>query len=156
MNSDDDITSHYASPPCFLHEIDPVYAGLVGTPDRRPEDVMRWRKAERERLIAESLTIPVDVRRGDSEQISKILKDTIGDVAGLTVSAYWPFRGEPDLRGLLEEIALGGGRTALPVVIGKAQPLALSDMETGRPTGARPFGTFRCPLRRPKLPSPTS
>jgi 5,10-methenyltetrahydrofolate synthetase len=39
------------------------------------------------------------------------------------VSAYWPFRGEPDLRPWLEELRRRGARTALPVVVAKATPL---------------------------------
>ncbi|TIU02593.1 MAG: 5-formyltetrahydrofolate cyclo-ligase, partial [Mesorhizobium sp.] len=41
----------------------------------------------------------------------------------LMVSLYWPFRGEPDLRGFMASINARGGRTALPVVIEKGQPL---------------------------------
>jgi 5,10-methenyltetrahydrofolate synthetase len=41
----------FASPPCYMHEIDPAYAGLVVDPCQA-RDVARWRKVERQRLIA--------------------------------------------------------------------------------------------------------
>jgi 5-formyltetrahydrofolate cyclo-ligase len=74
-------------------------------PQQRTE-VMRWRKAERKRLIKERLEIPSKTRRQHGERIAATLEQLLGDVAGLVVSAYWPFRGEPDLRGLLERLRL--------------------------------------------------
>ena len=51
----------YASPPCFMHELDPVYTGLPAEVDtQQASDVMRWRKAERERLIAARLEVGAD------------------------------------------------------------------------------------------------
>jgi 5-formyltetrahydrofolate cyclo-ligase len=101
-------------------------------PQQRAE-VMRWRKGERERLIKERLAIPSGIRRQHGEQIADNLEQIIGAVAGLTISAYWPFRGEPDLRRLLKRIAARGGRTALPVVIGRGQPLVFRAWAPGEP-----------------------
>ena len=45
--SDDD-PAGYASPPCFMHEIDPAYMGLASAADpQQRADLRRWRKAER-------------------------------------------------------------------------------------------------------------
>jgi 5-formyltetrahydrofolate cyclo-ligase len=82
-----------------------------------PAEVMQWRKAERQRLIGERLAIDGDARRRRAEQIAASLEKVIGDVRGLIVSAYWPFRGEPDLRGFMASVSAGGGRCALPVVV---------------------------------------
>jgi 5-formyltetrahydrofolate cyclo-ligase len=124
MTGDHDHHGGYASPPCFMHETDPDYGGLAEDADPQQRiDVMRWRKAERQRLIEDRLAIASEIRHRFSEQIAASLMDVIGDVAELTVSAYWPFRGEPDLRQLLEQITARGGRTALPVVTGRGQPL---------------------------------
>ncbi len=121
---DDDAPSQYASPPCFLHEVDPVYAGLAPAFDSRQHaDVMRWRKGERARLIEERLALPVEQRRRLGEQIASGLEAAIGKVEGVTVSAYWPFRGEPDLRPLLGRIVARGGHCALPVVVERHHPL---------------------------------
>jgi 5,10-methenyltetrahydrofolate synthetase len=130
MTSDEDRAPTCASPPCFMHEIasDP---GLVDP--RQRKDVMRWRKAERERLIQARLAIPAELRRAFSEAIAAVLEQVIGDVQGVTVSAYWPFRGEPDLRRLLERFQARGGRTALPVVVAPRQPLIFRAWTKGDP-----------------------
>ena len=76
-------------------------------------EVMQWRKAERQRLIGERLAIPGDIRRHQTDQIAANLDEVIGEVHGRVVSAYWPFRGEPDLRGFMAGVLDRGGRCAL-------------------------------------------
>lgn len=130
--TDDDRPATFASPACFLHEIDPAYAGLPGPLDLQAwTDVNRWRKAERERLIAERLAMPVATRLAHGEAIAARVLDEIGDMNGRIVSAYWPFRGEPDFRPFLQEVAARGGRTALPVVVEKGRPLEFHLWQTG-------------------------
>ncbi len=124
----------YASPPCLAHEIDPVDGvGHMVDPQQRA-DVMRWRKAERERLIAARLATSNEDRYRWSRQIATHLEEAIGDVTGLTVSAYSPFRGEPVLRDLLKSIVARGGRTALPVVLAHGKPLFFRVWAPGDPT----------------------
>ncbi len=125
MPDEDEPCGEYASPPCLLHELDPAYSGVA--PSVLPMsagEVKLWRKPERERLIAERLALDADTRLRHSEQIAAALDEAIGEPAGLTISAYWPFRGEPDLRPWLETAASRGGRTALPIVVAKRAPLA--------------------------------
>ncbi|MBX3568320.1 MAG: 5-formyltetrahydrofolate cyclo-ligase [Rhizobiaceae bacterium] len=86
-------------------------------------DVAQWRRAERTRLIEARLAIPADVRAALSAKIAAGLDEAIGPLGGRIVSLYWPFRGEPDLRGWMAEVNLRGGATALPVVVEKAAPL---------------------------------
>ncbi|MCF6100341.1 5,10-methenyltetrahydrofolate synthetase [Mesorhizobium muleiense] len=120
MDSDhDDGPEQYSSPPCFMHELDPEFRPLLSDWN----DVKRWRKAERERLIAARLAVPADARTAMSQRIGKNLDAVIGDIAGRMVSLYWPFRGEPDLRAWMASVNERGGRTALPVVVEKARPL---------------------------------
>jgi 5,10-methenyltetrahydrofolate synthetase len=121
-DTDEDDFGEYASPPCFMHEVDPAYLGF---PADRPldKDVLRWRKATRARLIVERLAIAADLREAHARRMADALDKAIGDVAGLTISAYWPFRGEPDLRPWLGRVIARGGRAALPVVIAKKTPL---------------------------------
>jgi 5-formyltetrahydrofolate cyclo-ligase len=131
--SDDEGPATYASPACFMHEVDPAYMGLSEANPRQRADVMRWRKAERDRLIAARLAIPGHLRRRHGERIAVHLEEAIGDVAGLIVSAYWPFRGEPDLRTFLDRVAARAGRTALPVVVARGQPLLFRAWSRGAP-----------------------
>jgi 5,10-methenyltetrahydrofolate synthetase len=97
----------YVSPPCVMREIDPVYGGMAPDPVTAC-DGARWRKAEREeqaRLIARDL-----------DSLMPRSPSTV-------VSLYWPFRGEPDLRPWMRAACEAGLRTALPVVVTKAQSL---------------------------------
>ncbi|TIX68628.1 MAG: 5-formyltetrahydrofolate cyclo-ligase, partial [Mesorhizobium sp.] len=116
---DDNGPGQYSSPPCFMHELDPEFR----TPLSDWTDVKRWRKAKRERLIAARLAVSADARTAMSQRIGENLDALIGDIAGRMVSLYWPFRGEPDLRPWMASVNERGGRTALPVVVEKGQPL---------------------------------
>ena len=97
-----------ASPPCFL-----------GDEAETRRDVMRWRKAERAALIAQRQTVPVADRHAAE---ARIVADLAGD-CGQVIGLYWPFRGEPDLRGWAAGMRAKGARIALPVVLEKAHPL---------------------------------
>jgi 5,10-methenyltetrahydrofolate synthetase len=114
-------TGSFASPPCYMHEIDPAYGGLVDPGQTR--DVARWRKAERERLIAARLALSVEERAAHAGRLAGELDAVIARVAPRSVSLYWPFRGEPDLRSWMQSAHEKGLRIALPVVVAKGQPL---------------------------------
>ncbi|MBW8298610.1 MAG: 5-formyltetrahydrofolate cyclo-ligase [Hydrogenophaga sp.] len=150
---DDDAPRSFASPACFLHEIDPVYAGLADPPDMTAwADIKRWRTSERQRLIAERLAVPVEIRTAAGEAIAARVLAEIGDVEGRVVSIYWPFRGEPDLRPLMEEIARLGGRTALPVVVEKGLPLEFHSWQSGQPLTRGVWGIPFPAEKRPCIP----
>ncbi|CAN7174804.1 5-formyltetrahydrofolate cyclo-ligase [Rhizobium sp. LjRoot254] len=129
MPDDEDIQAEYASPACLLHEIDPVYAGLA--PPTPPEGVSAWRKARREALIAKRLALSADTRSAHSQAIADALDDLLGDIAGKTVSLYWPFRGEPDLRGWMETATARDATCLLPIVVAKGQPLIFKSWKQG-------------------------
>ena len=116
---DDDAPAQYSSPPCFMHEVDLEFRAPLSD----WTDVKRWRKAERERLIAARLAVSADARTVMSQRIAEGLDAIIGEIAGRMVSLYWPFRGEPDLRPWMASINERGGRTALPIVVENGQPL---------------------------------
>src|SRR4051794_7906343 len=87
-----------------------------------PEAVKRWRRTERERLIALRQAVPADERRRLGAVIEMELRAVIATVPGI-LGVYWPFRAEFDPRALIDW-AVGSGRTvALPVVIDKKGPL---------------------------------
>ena len=131
---EDGESGSYASPPCFMHELEPAYAGEPAADDPyRRKDVMRWRKAERERLIKARLEMEGDTRRRHAQRIAARLEALIGDPAGLCVSAYWPFRGEPDLREVMKHVDAGRGRCALPVVVERGRPLVFRAWRPGEP-----------------------
>lgn len=96
-------------------------------------EVMRWRKAERARLIAARLVASAAERAAWAAKITHNLDSLIGDVKGLIVSVYWPFRGEPDLRAWMKDVTTRGGACALPVVVEKGQPLIFRCWIEGQP-----------------------
>jgi 5,10-methenyltetrahydrofolate synthetase len=94
---------------------------------------MRWRKAERERLIAERMALEQEQRHARSVRIASKLDAAVGELSGRIVGTYWPFRGEPDLRNWGIGVIERGGRLALPVVIQKGWPLEYRIWAPGDP-----------------------
>ena len=101
------------------------------------DEVIQWRKAERQRLISQRLAISGDIRRHHADQIAASLDEVIGGVHGRVISAYWPFRGEPDLRGFMAGVLDRGGRCALPVVRERGKPLVFRLWSPGEPLADR-------------------
>lgn len=134
MASQDDVSAQFASPPCFMHELDENYIGVTSdTGSQQKRDVVRWRKSERERLIAARLAIDVEIRKQYSAKIIRKLDAIIGSPIGYIVSGYWPFRGEPDLRPWIESLHARGGQFALPVVVERNRPLIFRLWSPGAP-----------------------
>src|SRR5690606_18173987 len=96
-------------------------------------DVNRWRKAQRKRLIDRRLALDAETRQVKSNRIASLLDLAIGKFNGRIVGAYWPFRGEPDLRNWAIRVIERGGRIALPVVVAKASPLEYRSWSPGDP-----------------------
>ena len=67
---DEDGTGQFASPPCFMHELDPSYMGMPIDPQQR-RDVARWRKSERECLVAARFAMSADERLEHAACIAK-------------------------------------------------------------------------------------
>lgn len=113
-----------------------------GAPDARADstslsgeqggrDVRAWRRAERTRLLDLRQSFPSEQRREWGERIAKTLHQQIHQAGGTVVSAYWPIRGEPELRPLLKLLAREGIRTALPVVVEKNRPMVFREWRSG-------------------------
>lgn len=129
---DDDIEEEYASPPCLMHLVEPGSGRLRSAGGRRQwADVKRWRKAERQRLIASRLAIPAEERRRHAGRIADEVGRFLGDVSNQIVTAYWPFRGEPDLLDWLDGLRAQGATCALPVVTAAQAPLVFRRWHRG-------------------------
>jgi 5,10-methenyltetrahydrofolate synthetase len=123
-----------------MHELDRSYLGLPDEVDEQQRtDVARWRKAERERLIAARLALSPEAKTELSERIAANLEDAFGDVAGLTIGAYWPINDEPDLRDFMTRIAARGARCALPVADEQAGILRFRAWAPGQPVESGPW-----------------
>ena len=124
-----------------MHELDPFHVEASDLQQER--DVRVWRKSTRERLIAARMGLLAQTRAGLDAAIMAALEAEIGALDGLVVSAYWPFRAEPDLRAFLRRTAERGGRCALPVVVARGQPLEFRAWAPGEPLGR---GVWNIPI----------
>jgi 5,10-methenyltetrahydrofolate synthetase len=115
-----------------MHELGPDY-GVEPPGGDAWTDVLRWRRAERKRLIDERLGIDAEERKVLSTRIAAGLDRVVGKTGNRIVSAYWPFRGEPDLRDWMIRMNGRGARIALPVVIKNGWPLEFRIWAPGDP-----------------------
>jgi len=127
------------SPPCFLHEIGPDGAPVDA---QQATDVARWRKAQRLRLIALRCALPAEDRALHAAAIARKLDEMILAGSNEIVSAYWPIRGEPDLRSWMRASCLRGLRIALPVAVELGQPLTFREW---RPDAVMARGLWKIP-----------
>lgn len=112
-----------ASSPCLAPDFDPAQ-----TDPQQAQDVAVWRRAERQRLLAERAAMPVDTRHAASDAVARHLDDVLSQqfasLHGLTISAWWPIKAELNLRHWLAALQGRGARAALPVVIQRGGPLS--------------------------------
>lgn len=120
-------TGHFASPPRQASEVASDCGDPRAVGPGQARDVARWRRAERIRLRAARDALSVADRQAAGAELSthlrRYLATRFAGAAGLTLSAYWPIKGEPDLRALMAELHGLGVAVALPVVEVKAAPL---------------------------------
>ena len=119
------------SAPCYLHELGPD--GTPGFDPVQAADVARWRKAERERLIEARQALPADYRAAQTLAITSDLDRIVAAGPDTIVSAYWPIRGEPDLRPWMRARWEQGARLALPVALALGQPLQFREWRPDAP-----------------------
>jgi 5-formyltetrahydrofolate cyclo-ligase len=141
-DEDENGQGRFASPPCFMHELDPACGG-VPVDGQQSRDVARWRRIERERLIAARLALSVEERTKHAQQIAGDLDAVVPLAASTIVSVYWPFRGEPDIRPWMAAIWSKGVGVALPVVEAKGQPLVFREW---RPDARLKRGVWNIPF----------
>ncbi len=116
----------FASPPCLAGEIAPDYFDPMAVDPEQARDVARWRKAERARLRTERQARSVEdcatVGTALARHLREVLSTRFEGAQGRVVSAYWPKKGEPDLRFLMAELHTAGVTVCLPIVEQKAAP----------------------------------
>lgn len=89
----------------------------------RPGDISAWRKAERARLLDLRRTMPLDEHQHAGEAIAGILSSRLPPGSQSLVGCYWPFRREFNCIPYMRDVLSAGGKVALPVVLGRGQPL---------------------------------
>ena len=88
-----------------------------------PFDWKAWRRAERERLIAQRLALSQAEREAIGARVIERLDGLVDLPEGSIVSFYWPFKGEFYLRGWIGTLHGRGVRSALPIVVEKKRPM---------------------------------
>jgi 5-formyltetrahydrofolate cyclo-ligase len=114
-----------ASSACSLHELGPDGRPCVDPEQAR--DVARWRKVERERLIAARSALTEEYRQEQTRAIARAVEKILASISSPALSVYWPIRGEPDLRAWMGALSRQGMRVALPVAIALGQPLVFRE-----------------------------
>ncbi len=94
--------------------------------------VKKWRRAERERLLALRQGLPPAERRRWGERIDGELRRLIAPLPGI-LGVYWPFRAEFDPRPLIAWAVAEGRGVALPAVVDKKGPLEYRSWKPGDP-----------------------
>lgn len=105
-----------------------------------PHDLGAWRKERRRELLASREALPLEARRAGDARIGELLLAGFPMLAGMTIGFYWPIKGEVDPRVALHRLRERGARTALPVVVGKGQPLQFREWRPETPTTPGPMG----------------
>jgi 5,10-methenyltetrahydrofolate synthetase len=127
MSENERTEGRYASPPCMAGEVAPDSFDQLGVDPKQARDVARWRRAERARLRAERQALSVVARGTAGNELAHHVRDLLaarfGSMQNCVFSAYWPIKGEPDLRPLMADLHVSGVRVALPVVEVKHAPL---------------------------------
>jgi 5,10-methenyltetrahydrofolate synthetase len=103
-------------------------------------DLAAWRRETRTRLIEARQRIAAAEHQDASLRIEGFLDGVLHPLPPQTVSAYWPFKGEVDLRALIERLELRGWVAALPSVVGRGKPLEFLRWISGAEMDIQSFG----------------
>ena len=105
-------------------------------------ELIAWRKQKRSELLELRASFSGEERVSATEmvlnRVSSILQSNRTKIAGF----YWPFRGEIDVLPLMHRFLAEEGTVALPVVVGRAQPLTF---RLWRPDFRMAAGVFDIP-----------
>jgi 5-formyltetrahydrofolate cyclo-ligase len=97
------------------------------------EEVRRWRKAQRQRLIADRLAATPEERHRRDALVEAQLRTCLpASGASQLIGFYWPFKGEYDPRPLMRALHGQGRRLALPVIAEQARPLVFREWWPGK------------------------
>jgi 5,10-methenyltetrahydrofolate synthetase len=118
-------------------EIVPDYFDPLSVDAQQAQDVARWRKAERARLLEARAALHQTERAALAGALADHLDALIArhglSLSGQVVSGYWPIKSEPDLRPWMERLIRAGAQIALPVVEIRASPLVFRPWTPGAP-----------------------
>ena len=105
-----------------------------------PANIAQWRMIMRAELVARRQSVPAELRRDWSLSISLMLLHALPLRAGMVVGFCWPMRGEYDARPLMRLLRNQGVKNALPVIVGRGQPLLFRQWQPGVKMRKGPLG----------------
>lgn len=91
----------------------------------------RWRRLLREALVARRMAVDPATIGAWRIAIDQHLERSFPDLARGVIGLCWPIRNEYDARHLAARLRARGAITALPVVIGRGQPLVFRAWRPG-------------------------
>lgn len=95
------------------------------------DELRTWRRALRERLIAERAALPAETRERHRHAIDSHLARGFPGLARGVVAFCWPYKGEYDARFLARRLRAQGAVTALPAVVAPGTPLVFREWRPG-------------------------
>ena len=96
-----------------------------------PSELLQWRKAERQRLIAARLALDAAALERLRLRIDAHLERSFPGLASAKLAFCWPIKAEYDARHLARTLRGRGALTALPVVVAPRQPLVFREWHPG-------------------------
>jgi 5-formyltetrahydrofolate cyclo-ligase len=112
-------------------------------------DVAAWRRETRARLITQREQISPEEHERASLKILGFLEETLESLPPQNFSAYLPFKGEVDLRGLMSRLEAKGWITAVPSVVRRGAPLEFLRWNA---EAEMDFGVYGIPVPRLRVP----
>ena len=94
-------------------------------------ELKRWRKYERERLIAARMTVPPATLESWRLRMDGYLLRSFPGLAHCRLAFCWPIKGEYDARHIARTLREQGTLTALPVVVAPKTPLVFREWHPG-------------------------
>lgn len=95
------------------------------------QSLKSWRKAQRERLIAERLALPDATVAAWRQRVDGYIERSFPGLAGRRLAFCWPIKNEYDARHIARTLRGLGSVTALPVVVAPRSPLIFREWHPG-------------------------
>lgn len=108
--------------------------------ETQPDDISATKAQLRERALARREAIGDAARKQAAGRAAEHFFSEVPVDHGQIISAYWPMRGEIDVKPLLSRLMDEGWLVCLPVVMGEDLPLAFRRWEEGAPLYPAGFG----------------
>ena len=88
----------------------------------------------RKKLIEDRTALPADYAKMAAQSLKTHVRDYLGDVGGIVVACYMPFRGEIDTIPVVESILNNNGIIAMPSVDRSSKHMIFRQWSPGDPT----------------------